>query len=134
MVPENAAPGMSVTAAGWDGLHGTLSAQPAPGTLQITHPKAGWIDIRPPAGGYVSNLGDAMARWTGGRWASTLHRVGNPPSPEGSKGRISLVFFNQPNYDAVLGGIDGASGGAVTLAEHYIEKIHRAVSAVPPAA
>ena len=111
-----------------------LRGDDVPGTLQIKHPKAGWIDIRPPAGGYVCNLGDAMARWTGGRWASTLHRVGNPPSPAGSTGRISLVFFNQPNYDAVLGGIDGSSDGAVTLAEHYIEKIHLAVSAGPPAA
>jgi len=111
-----------------------LRGDDVPGTLQIKHPSAGWIDIRPPANAYVCNLGDAMARWTGGRWASTLHRVGNPPSPEGSKGRISLVFFNQPNYDVVLGGIDGTSDGAVTLAEHYIEKIHRAVSSVPPAA
>lgn len=111
-----------------------LRGDDVPGTLQVKHPKAGWIDIRPPPTGYVCNLGDAMSRWTGGRWASTLHRVGNPPSPEGSTGRISLVFFNQPNYDAVLGGIDGSTDGAVTLAEHYIEKIHLAVSAVPPAA
>lgn len=109
--------------------YGTLTilrGDDVPGTLQVKLPRAGWIDIRPPPGAFVCNLGDAMARWTGGRWASTLHRVGNPPPDAVSSDRISLVFFHQPNYDAVLGGLAEDAGKPVTLAEHYIEKIHKA--------
>ena len=109
--------------------YGTLTilrGDDVPGTLQVKLPRAGWTDVRPPPGAFVCNLGDAMARWTGGRWASTLHRVGNPPPEGASSDRISLVFFHQPNYDAVLGGLGEDTGDAVTLAEHYIEKIHKA--------
>ena len=109
--------------------YGTLTilrGDDVPGTLQVKLPRAGWTDVRPPQGGFVCNLGDAMARWTGGRWASTLHRVGNPPPDAATSDRISLVFFHQPNYDAVLGGLGDDTGAAVTLAEHYIEKIHKA--------
>ena len=67
-----------------------------------------------------------MSRWTGGRWASTLHRVANPP-PDRAKGdRISLVFFHQPNYDAMLNGIVDDAGEGMTLCDHYIDKIHKA--------
>lgn len=109
--------------------YGTLTilrGDDVPGTLQVDMPGVGWTDVRPPPGAFVCNLGDAMARWTGGRWASTMHRVANPPRDAAARGRISLVFFHQPNYDAVLGGLDGSSAGSMTLAEHYIEKIHKA--------
>ena len=119
--------------------YGTLTVlrgDDVPGTLQVKLPRGGWTDLRPPADAFVCNLGDAMARWTGGRWASTLHRVGNPPEGAAQRDRISLVFFHQPNYDALLNGIFDDAGDAVSLAEHYIEKIHRAAGAgrsPPPA-
>ena len=119
--------------------YGTLTilrGDDVPGTLQVKLPRGGWTDLRPPAGAFVCNLGDAMARWTGGRWASTLHRVANPPEGAAQRDRISLVFFHQPNYDAMLNGIFDGAGDAVSLAEHYIEKIHRAAGAgqsPPPA-
>ncbi len=113
-----------------------LRSDDVPGTLQVKLPRVGWTDIRPPPGAFICNLGDAMARWTGGSWASTLHRVGNPPPDSASRGRISLVFFHQPNYDAVLGGIgdDGADADTITLGEHHIRKISAAVDSTPPAA
>ena len=110
-----------------------LRSDDVPGTLQVKLPRAGWTDIRPPPDAFICNIGDAMARWTGGRWASTLHRVGNPPSGSAHPGRISLVFFHQPNYDAVLGGIGSDPTGAITLGEHYKQKIHAAVDTIPPA-
>ncbi len=119
--------------------YGTLTilrGDDVPGTLQVKLPRGGWTDLRPPADAFVCNLGDAMARWTGGRWASTLHRVANPPEGAAQRDRISLVFFHQPNYDAMLNGIFDGAGDAVSLAEHYIEKIHRAAGAgqsPPPA-
>ena len=52
---------------------------------------------------FVVNLGDLMAVWTNDRWVSTLHRVVNPPRDQalGSR-RQSIVFFHQPNYDAMV--------------------------------
>jgi len=48
----------------------------------------------------VCNIGDLLADWTDGRWASTLHRVAVPPPAEavGSR-RQSLVFFHNPADD-----------------------------------
>jgi isopenicillin N synthase-like dioxygenase len=56
-----------------------------------------------PYDAFVVNLGDMMARWTNDRWVSTKHRVVNPPPSQAATFcRQSLVFFHQPNYDAVV--------------------------------
>ena len=61
---------------------------------------------------YVVNIGDLMARWTADRWVSTLHRVVNPPTAQAERSRrLSLVFFHQPNYDALIEDI-GTTHGA----------------------
>ncbi len=52
---------------------------------------------------FIVNIGDLMARWTGDRWVSTLHRVVDPSSAQARDShRLSSVFFHQPNYDAVI--------------------------------
>ena len=52
---------------------------------------------------FVVNLGDLMAEWTNDRWVSTLHRVVNPSRAAGAAARrLSMAFFHQPNYDAVI--------------------------------
>ena len=112
------------------GLLTFLRSDDVPGTLQVKLPRAGWTDVRPPPGALICNIGDAMARWTGGRWASTLHRVSNPPPDVAESDRISLVFFHQPNYDVVLSGLNEDATDAVTFAEHLMEKIHKAAG--PP--
>ena len=54
-------------------------------------------------GCFVVNIGDMLARWTNDRWVSTLHRVVNPPSERAAESRRqSVVFFQNPNYDAVV--------------------------------
>ena len=90
--------------------YGTLTVlrgDDVPGTLQIKLPRAGWTDLRPPEDAFACNLGDTMARWTGGRWKSTMHRVANPPAGAAQRDRISLVFFHQPNYDILLKEVAG---------------------------
>ena len=48
----------------------------------------------------VVNIGDLMERWTNGLWVSSLHRVILPESREERiKPRMSLVFFQQPDWD-----------------------------------
>ena len=110
-----------------------------PGGLQVSDGNGGWIDVATPDGGYVCNVADALQRWTGGRFRSTLHRVVNPPPDATRQDRISLVFFHHPNHDVVLEGIgDGIGGGAasgetpVTYAEHYFGKIVRAATTEGP--
>ena len=95
-----------------------------PGGLQVCE-DGRWRDVETPPDGFVCNIGDAMQRWTDGRFRSTLHRVADPP--EGAGERISLVYFHQPNPDVALGGIgDAAEAAAPTFAEHYFGKVARA--------
>ena len=61
-----------------------------------------WLPIPATPDAYVINIGDLMARWTNNRWASTLHRVQNPPPDSWGQRRISFPYFCQPNYDALI--------------------------------
>jgi isopenicillin N synthase-like dioxygenase len=64
-----------------------------------------WVDVPAPEGAFVINIGDLMARWTADRWVSTLHRVvAKPNQPK----RLSLAYFHQPNWEAVIAPIDGS--------------------------
>ncbi|QFU87213.1 isopenicillin N synthase family oxygenase [Amycolatopsis sp. YIM 10] len=69
--------------------------------LQVRHGENEWRDVRAIPGSFVVNIGDLLARWTGGRWVSTLHRVVNP-APGDTSSRLSVPFFYQPNHDAVV--------------------------------
>ena len=76
----------------------TILAQDDTGGLQVQHKSEGWIEAPPVADAYIVNIGDMMARWTNGRFASTPHRVVNRTG----KDRISVPFFMNPDYDAVI--------------------------------
>ncbi|PON13127.1 hypothetical protein C2W62_35975 [Candidatus Entotheonella serta] len=74
-----------------------------PGGLQAYNQAGEWVDVPAVPGCFVVNLGELMARWTNDYWVSTLHRVINPPREAGPQSRRqSLVFFHNPNYDAVI--------------------------------
>lgn len=101
-----------------------------------------------PPGALVVNIGDLMARWTNDRWRSTLHRVVCPGATAGSalqhnrgrnsssssgpcddgQDRLSVAFFAQPNYDAVIECIrscEGANGPRyppVVAGRHIMDK------------
>lgn len=105
----------------------------APGCLQIRRRDGQWLDVQPQPGQLIVNIGDLMAQWTNDRWVSTLHRVGNPPpGSEPSSRRLSLVFFHQPNDDAVVACLPSSLAvgerplyAPVTSGEHLRLKIHR---------
>ncbi|MEM1343304.1 MAG: 2-oxoglutarate and iron-dependent oxygenase domain-containing protein [Pseudomonadota bacterium] len=88
-----------------------LKPDTAPGGLQVRTREGTWEPVRAPAGAFVLNIGDMMARWTNDRWVSTLHRVVNPP-PDAALGseRLSIGFFHQPNYDALVECLPSCNG------------------------
>ena len=74
----------------------------APGGLEVRDRSGAWRPVPPLPGSFVVNLGDLMNRWTSDRWQATPHRVVNPPRPAAHTGRISIPYFQMPNWDAVI--------------------------------
>ncbi len=82
----------------------------APGGLQVLIGDT-WVNAPYVENSFVINIGDLMAEWTNDRWVSTIHRVGNPERLEDAMSdRLSLIFFHQPNYDAVIDVIESCCG------------------------
>lgn len=69
------------------------------GALQVWLKSGEWIDADPLPGAFVVNIGDMLERWTNGEWVSTRHRVLH----RGERFRVSVPFFFEPNFDAVVG-------------------------------
>jgi isopenicillin N synthase-like dioxygenase len=71
------------------------------GGLEVKARDGSWI--APPASSdlFVVNVGDVLMRWTNDLWVSTPHRVANPPVGWTQR-RLSIPFFFQANYDAIV--------------------------------
>ncbi len=83
----------------------------AGGGLQIRNRAGAWQDVPAAPGTMVVNIGDSLARWTNDAWVSTMHRVVNPPAAiAADSARLSLVYFCQPNYDAVIECLPSCTG------------------------
>ena len=87
-----------------------------------------WIDAPPVPGTYVVNIGDLMARWTNGRYHSTLHRVVNVSGRE----RYSIAFFLTGQPDCEVACLPGclAPGerpryAPITVEQHLAECYRR---------
>lgn len=107
-----------------------LTANRAAGGLQARHRDGRWIDVLPEPGEFVVNIGDAMEVWTNDRWVSTLHRVVNPPPDLAATARrLSLVFFHQPNHDALIEALPSCTGegnparhAPISFGDHWTAK------------
>ena len=73
-----------------------------PTGLEVLNRAGQWMPVPPIPGSFVINIGDLMAVWTNDRWVSTLHRVVNPPRERSADWRISVPFFHQPNFEALI--------------------------------
>jgi isopenicillin N synthase-like dioxygenase len=71
------------------------------GGLEVRDRSGRWVAAPYTREAYVVNIGDIMMRWTNDLWVSTPHRVANPPEGWNER-RISVPFFFQANYDAVI--------------------------------
>ncbi|MET8976756.1 2-oxoglutarate and iron-dependent oxygenase domain-containing protein [Streptomyces sp. NPDC004539] len=99
------------------------------GGLQVRRAEGEWLDVPAVPGGFVVNIGDLMAFWTGGRWKSTVHRVVDP-GPGAVPSRLSIPFFYLPNHDTTIeplrpwaAGTEEADIGRVTVGEWFSRKM-----------
>ena len=104
----------------------------AVGGLEVQQRDGAWVGVPIIPDTFVINLGDLMAEWTNDRWVSTLHRVANPPREQANLTKTSLLFFHQPNYDAVVDCIPSCTGPnnpprylTTTSGEHVTTKINK---------
>lgn len=95
-----------------DGTKGALQAW-----VEGEEGEGRWVDVEPVEGALVVNIGDMMARWSGGLWKATRHRVVH----RGSGYRVSVPFFFEPDWDARVPGRDGE--GEVIYGEYLEEKV-----------
>lgn len=102
--PQREAPLPGQLRAGAHSDYGSLTiVLPDDKGLQVFNKAGQWVDVPQVPGSLVVNIADLMMQWTNDQWVSTLHRVDNPPfEVAGTNRRQSLVFFHQPNYDALV--------------------------------
>ena len=73
------------------------------GGLQVRTKGGDWMDVQTRPEFFVVNIGDLLMQWTNDLWVSNFHRVCNPPKEVAQTARrISVVFFHQPNYNALI--------------------------------
>lgn len=112
--PEAPLPGQLRAGAHSD--YGTLTIvrhedDPGPGGLQVQNRNGEWVDVPEVPNSFIVNIGDMMMHWTNDQWVSTMHRVVNPPASAAlASRRISVVFFHQTNYDAVIECLPSCAG------------------------
>lgn len=134
--PQHEAPLPGQLRAGAHTDYGSLTIvkpDAAQGGLQVLAKDGRWLDVPHMPDAFVVNLGDLMAEWTNDRWVSTLHRVVNPSRAAGEAARrISMTFFHQPNYDAVVPCLPTCADagrppryGTTTSGEHVWMKINK---------
>lgn len=60
--------------------------------------EAAWVEAPPREGHVLVNLGDMVARWTNGRYRSTIHRVMLDTEKPHPQRRHSVAFFANPTF------------------------------------
>lgn len=99
----------------------TILLQDDIGGLEVRNRAGDWIAATPVPGSFVINIGDMMQSWTDGRFVSTPHRVAN----RSGRDRISVPFFANPDYDAVVVPLGGDHSRALACGPH-VEAAYRA--------
>jgi len=81
-----------------------LRPTPDPSRPQEKDTEGVWIDANPVDGCLVVNVGEMWEIWSNGLYRSTLHRVIHRSATY----RVSLPFFYEPAFDAVVAPLDAA--------------------------
>jgi isopenicillin N synthase-like dioxygenase len=109
------------------------------GGLEVLGPDGRWAGVTPVPDAFVIKLGDLMARWTNGRWRSTLHRVVDPPGATAAMARRqSMAYFQNANWSARVDPLPGCLAPGeqphyepVLAGPHLMAKFRRSVDVTP---
>ena len=77
------------------------------GGLEVLARDGSWIDMRPPEGALVVNVGDMLQRLTNHVLPSTTHRVRNPAGDRARFSRYSMPFFLHLRSDFPIATLEG---------------------------
>jgi len=100
--------------------------------LQLKEKDGSWLDIAPPPGALVVNIGDMLQRLTNHVLPSTTHRVVNPAPERRGFARYSTPFFLHFNPDFLIetlpstitpGTPDRYAGRAITADDYLAERL-----------
>ncbi|MFA7595032.1 MAG: 2-oxoglutarate and iron-dependent oxygenase domain-containing protein [Novosphingobium sp.] len=70
--------------------------------LQLLDRNGAWIDVAPPEGTLVVNIGDMLQRLTNHVLPSTTHRVRNPSGSAAGRSRYAMPFFLHLRSDFLI--------------------------------
>jgi isopenicillin N synthase-like dioxygenase len=109
------------------GMLTILDRQPGYGGLQVQTLDGEWADAPYVPGALTVNIADLLARWTGGRWRSTRHRVLPPSQADPDEELISLIVFCESDMDRVITPLAPPVGGGagyppVVAGDYYRER------------
>lgn len=102
----------------------TLLHQDRTGGLEVLNAGGEWIPAPYVPGSIVVNIGDLLAKVSGGRFIATMHRVragGRSQSEDDGFGRFSVPFFFEPGEHCIVKSVDGSNG--IAYGEHVREKM-----------
>jgi isopenicillin N synthase-like dioxygenase len=110
----------------------TLLHQDPTGGLEVQDSSGKWVPAPYVPESLVVNIGDLMAKVSGGRFVATMHRVRAPPQRtivldgdemSSSKfGRFSVPFFFEPGEKCIVRPVDG-NDEAIVYGEHVRAKM-----------
>ncbi|KAK4554699.1 hypothetical protein LTR86_008201 [Recurvomyces mirabilis] len=122
--PQQSSTGLCCTPHTDSGLL-TLLHQDPTGGLEVQNADGEWIPAPYVPGSLVVNIGDLMAKVSGGRFVATMHRVRSSASAGGGSGggigRLSVPFFFEPGENCVVRSVDG--GQSVIYGEYVRKKM-----------
>ncbi|PGH03308.1 hypothetical protein GX51_04179 [Blastomyces parvus] len=106
----------------------TLLHQDATGGLEVQNADGNWVAAPYVPESIVVNIGDLMAKVSGGRFVATMHRVRAPPANTAAAmqpcGRFSVPFFFEPGEKCIIKSVDDEHGvDAVVYGEHVRAKM-----------
>ncbi|RMJ24494.1 2OG-FeII oxygenase superfamily [Aspergillus sp. HF37] len=87
----------------------TLLLQDRSGGLEVRNSDGAWVPAPYVRDSLVVNIGDLMAKVSGGRFVATMHRVRRPEGkgPSGTGGRLSVPFFFEPGENCLIRAVEG---------------------------
>ena len=102
----------------------TLLHQDPTGGLEVLNASGDWVPAPYVPNSLVVNIGDLLAKVSGGRFVATMHRVrtneGGASRSDGM-GRFSVPFFFEPGENCLVRSVDG--GESVVYGEHVRKKM-----------